>query len=107
MVEIRGTSVRMVRGDTVEITIEIKDQDGDVYTPTGGDAVRFALKKNYSDPEPLILKDCTDLQLHIDAAETKKLAFGLYVYDIELTKEDGTVDTFISRAKWEILQEVY
>lgn len=107
MVQISGTTVYMVRGDTVVINIEIKDQNGETYTPTGADVVRFALKKNYNDPEPLILKDCTSLTLTVEPDDTKALPFGVYVYDIELTKADGTVDTFIPRAKWNVLQEVH
>lgn len=34
MVNIKGTTVYMVRGDTVDLSIEIKDQDGAIYTPT-------------------------------------------------------------------------
>ncbi len=107
MVNIKGTTVYMVRGDTVDLSIEIKDQSGTIYTPSGADVVRFALKKSYNDAEPLIVKDCTSLRLVVEPDDTKALPFGVYVYDVEITKADGTVDTFISRAKWNILEEVH
>ena len=107
MIQINGTTINMVRGDTAVISIAIKDQSGETYTPTGGDKVRFAMKKNYNDPAPLIEKDCTSLQLELDPADTKGLAFGTYVYDIELTKADGTVDTFICKARLNLVEEVH
>jgi hypothetical protein len=47
------------------------------------------------------------MELVINPEDTKNLAFSSYVYDIELTKEDGTVDTFIDRAKIKITEEVH
>lgn len=112
MVNIKGTSVTMTRGDTVVLNIGIYDTDGETYTPVEGDTIRFALKKTYSDAETLLYKDIPidTLELRIEPNDTKELdagqVNGKYVYDIELTKADGTVDTFIPRAEWVILEEV-
>lgn len=113
MTTIKGTSVTMTKGDTVILAIGIVDTDGTPYVPRDGDSVRFALKKSYDSSTPLILKQIPldTMELRIEPEETKKLdsgpARGKYVYDIELTKADGTVDTFIPRAEWLILEEVY
>lgn len=109
MVRVNGTTITMTRGDTLTVQIAINKADGTPYEPEQGDAVRFALKKDYSDKAPLIMKtiDIEDLCLTLVPNDTKKLAFGDYVYDIELTQEDGTVDTFVAKARFKITEEVY
>jgi len=105
MYTIENNNISLTRGDTLIVQINIK-QDGSDYIPDSGDIIYFALKHNtmdskrerYLDKEPLILKMIPNdtLILRLESVETKNLAFGRYVYEIELTKEDGTVDTFIS-----------
>ena len=108
MVTISGTTITITKGDTLEVVIEITTQDGEPYTPDAGDSIRFALKRSYTDSRPLILKEIStdDLTLRLEAEETKQLQISPYVYDIQLTKADGTVDTFIDRAKLFVTEEV-
>lgn len=99
MFSIYGTKINLTRGDTFLADLEIKwEKDNVPYTPSSGDVIRFALKRDYYDDEPLILKtiDPNDMVLRLDPSDTKDLPFGNYVYDIEITMEDGYVDTFIS-----------
>lgn len=104
-VSIRGNIIFLTRGDTLKVTVKIL-QGEEEYTPQEGDSVRFALKKTTSDEEPLILRDIpTDtLVLKLNPEDTKGLDFGKYKYDIELTKANGDVDTFIG-PEWFILTE--
>lgn len=105
---VSGTTITLTRGDTFMAQISIVDKDGNTYVPVDGDSVRFAMKQKYTDLKPLLVKDIsTDtLQLIIDPEDTKSLAFGNYVYDIQLTKASGEVDTFITTAKIKITEEV-
>ena len=98
MISVSGTTISMTRGDTLRLTITIKNPDGTDYSPVENDVVRFAAKRYFSDPAVAIHKDVpTDtLLLHFAPADTKTLPVGSYVYDIELTHADGDVDTFIS-----------
>ena len=110
MYEINGTSIKLTRGDSFYCTVGMKNKDdGTDYVPQEGDVVRFALKKRYQDATPLILKNIpTDtLMLYLEPNDTKEMAFGSYVYDIELTKANGDVDTFIWEAEFEITKEVH
>ncbi len=81
--------------------------DDEVYTPVNGDRVRFAMKQSYASSKVLIDKAIpTDtLILKLNPSDTKKYAFGTYVYDIEITFSNGDVDTFI-RGEIELLPEV-
>ena len=109
MVSVNGTTIEMTRGDSLTVQIGINNADGTPYVPSQGDVVRFALKKDYSDKSPLIIKtvDVGDLLLKLLPSDTKQLPYGDYVYDVELTQEDGTVDTFVAKARFKLSEEVY
>lgn len=116
MIDITGTTISMTRGDSLSVTIVMKDATGQPYTPAEGDVIRFALKsaeftlgrKAFKDTDPLITKVIPNdtLVLALAPADTKQLNFGDYIYDIQLTHADGTVDTFIYEAKFVIRPEV-
>lgn len=106
---ISGTTITLTRGDTFMAQISITDSNGNPYVPAEGDSVRFAMKSHYTDSEPLLVKDIPidTLKLILEPADTKEFDFGTYVYDIQLTKTTGEVDTFITTAKIKITEEVY
>lgn len=112
MVDVKGTTITITRGDDAAIEVQIIDSDGSIYEPAEGDSVRFALKKNYTDSEPLLVIDIpiSTMILRIRSEDTKQLESGpmrgRYKYDIELTRADGWVDTFIPRADFLVLEEV-
>ena len=107
----KEVTIYLTRGDTLDLEVVILKLDEETrYVPRTGDKVRFALKKDYEDAKPLILKDIPidTMRLHLDPEDTKDLDFGTYVYDIELTYgDDGTVDTFIPKAKFKLTEEVH
>ena len=110
MVNISGSTITITRGDTLEAVLEISYADGRPYEVQAGDVIRFALKQKYTDREPILLKEIPHdtMLLRLEASETKLLTAGWapYVYDIQITMEDGTVDTFIDRAKFIVTEEV-
>lgn len=112
MVDVKGTTITITRGDSAVIDVQIIDVDGQKYTPVEGDSVRFAVKKNYTDSEPLLIKaiPITTMQLILFPEDTKELksgpVLGKYKYDMELRRADGFVDTFIPRADFIVLEEV-
>lgn len=108
-VRIRKNTIIMTRGDTLNIKLTISDANGEPYTPIANDSIRFALKKHYDDEECLIIKDIPidTLTLRLESSDTKQLEQpGNYVYDIQLTMTDGTVDTIIPKATLVIEEEV-
>lgn len=111
--KVNGTSISLTRGDTFACQINLQEKDpesGEVtpYIPQEGDRIRFAMKESYDDPEVLLMKDIpiSDCILVLKPTDTKNLPFGKYVYDIQLTKHDGTVDTFIEKATIRLTEEV-
>ena len=110
MVDITDNVITIVRGDTFETQISIKTRDGQEYIPWNDDTIRFALKSDYSDGSPVLIRkeiDPEEMVLRLEACETKQLPARKrpYVYDIELSTADGYVDTFI-RSQMRVLEEV-
>jgi len=110
MVSIRGTTITVTKGDTLEAIVDLFLEDGSPYLPQEGDEIRFALKQRYEDRMPLILKLIPNdtLRFRLESEETKRLRAGWapYVYDMQITFADGSVDTFIDRAKFIVTDEV-
>ena len=110
MVRINGNTITITRGDTLDATLELFTGDGAPYEAQEGDSIRFALKRRYSDKDVLLLKDIptATMRLRLESEETRQLkpAWAPYVYDIQLTAADGTVDTFSDRGRFIVTEEV-
>lgn len=67
------------------------------------------LHDDYNDETPLLIKEIPidTMILTLNPEDTKHLPFGKYVYDIELTKATGEVDTFITKAILKLTEEVH
>lgn len=98
---VSGTMITLTRGDTFSALITITDLNGD--------RIRFAMKNDYNDETPLLIKEIPidTMILTLNPEDTKHLPFGKYVYDIELTKATGEVDTFITKAILKLTEEVH
>lgn len=114
--KIEGTTITLTRGDSFPLQINIK-VNGETYTPIQGDVVKFKLKRNlmdskhsrYLDDKPIICKQVPidTMILELIPNDTKNLAFGKYVYDLEITfGVNGRVYTFINNAIFNIAPEV-
>lgn len=108
MFSVSNNEIKLIRGDTLRLKVDIKN-DGEEYVPDNRDVIRFAMKRSIDDADPLILKTIPNdtLILALDPQDTKELSFGKYVYDVEITMADGTVDTFIPPSSFYIAKEVY
>ena len=106
--KVNGNTIYLTRGDTFKAHLTINNPDGSVYTPVEGDKIRFALKENVEDEECLILRDIPidTMLLTIYPGDTKELDFGTYIYDVQITKANGDIDTFITASKLKLTVEV-
>ena len=117
MIKVDGNAIYLTRGDTGRFEIRMENGDGSEYVPVPGDKLRFAMKRalmnaaktEFLEARPVLLVDIPiDTRiLEIQPVDTKKLGFGEYRYDIELSMADGTVDTFIADASFILTPEVY
>jgi len=95
------------RGDTCNLHIDVVDADGNPYILAEGDVLRFTIRKSTShkDTNPILFQSIgTDVKLTADVTESLKE--GTYVYDVELTQNDGTVTTIIGPDNINITPEV-
>lgn len=107
MYKVDGTTITMVRGDTFVAAINLS-RNGEPYIPVSGDQIRFAAKRSIGDAKPCIAKNIPydTMELKLVPADTAKLPFGSYVYDLEIEFADGAVDTFVYGGTLNILAEV-
>lgn len=54
---VSGTMITLTRGDTFTALITITDSEGNQYVPVKGDRIRFAMKTDYEDGAPLLIKE--------------------------------------------------
>lgn len=114
-----NNNITLTRGDTLTLTVSLFQEVAPVppatkptlepYTPTVDDAIRFAISKGYkngSGYELVLSKDIPNDTLTFTCSATETaLDYRDYNYDVEITHDDGSVDTFIS-GKITIIGEV-
>lgn len=107
---IEGKKIYLTRGDTFRGLVEafLPDSESKKYIPSSGDSVRFAMKRTYEDVNPILVKDIPidTMVLTLDPEDTKSLPFGMYFFDIQVTYANGDVDTFITKGKIHLTEEV-
>lgn len=107
MYKVAGNAIVMTRGDTVTLDLSIKNSDGEEYELYQGDTVVFSVKKNIDDTKYAFQKTFVEKRIVIENADTKDLEFGDYVYDVQLTYNDGQIATIITPSKLQLDVEVH
>lgn len=102
-------TIRITRGDTLNITVTLTDNDGYIYTPSENDTVLFTVKKSAVASDILIQKtiDITTLELELVESDTRDLAFGEYKYEVEVVTEHGDHYTVIKNAPFIVTEELH
>lgn len=98
--------IELTRGDTLHLEVEITNQNGEPYELEEGDKLEFTLKKNTTTEEFILKRQLSSNQFTISHEETKEMNYGTYVYDVQLTQENGDVTTIIKPSKFKITEEV-
>jgi hypothetical protein len=106
MFSISDNEIRITRGDTARMELDIKNSEGEAYEPQEGDVVKFTVKGAPTDLLPLIQKDYTNGGFTIEPADTEKLNFGAYFYDVQITLANGDVCTIIPPTQFIVVEEV-
>lgn len=106
MYKVTSNHIFMIRGDTVKLKIKFTDKIGKPLQLFPTDRVIFTLKRTSRDCDILLQRDFTDGSLQIDPDDTNFLDFGRYVYDVQLIRADGFVDTIVTPHQFNIMEEV-
>ena len=96
MLKIEGTKIELTRGDTLYLTVRLKNAGGTDYEPEQGDRVWFRMKKRATDTESVIYKefDLDTMTIRIDPQDTENLTVGYnYPYNIRAVRNDSDVAT--------------
>lgn len=104
MFQIEDNSISLTRGDSARIDITVVDAEGEEYELQEGDVLLFTVKSSVNDKDILIQKSGAIVNLL--PADTEDLEYGKYVYDVQLTLLDGTVNTIIAPSTFKIMSEV-
>ena len=102
-------TIHLTRGDTARFSIGriVNTVTNTNYTPTPEDTVTMTIKKTVLQADPFVQIIVHGWEVfHIKPEDTKEMAFGKYVYDVQLTTADGDVYTIIPPTPFELLKEV-
>lgn len=102
-------TIHLTRGDTARFSIGriVNTVTNTNYTPTAEDTVTMTVKKTVLQADPCVQIIVPGGEvLHIKPEDTKAMAFGKYVYDVQLTMADGDVYTIIPPATFDLQKEV-
>lgn len=119
MLKVKDNTITMTRGDSAHIEIQIEYEGGIPFEAVYGDFIRFTVRKNYNDANPLFIIDMIpyvpsdqeyvlveSVELNIRPAHTRDLDYGSYKFDIQLIRLNGDIDTFIDKGTLILTEEV-
>nr|DAL27915.1 MAG TPA_asm: hypothetical protein [Caudoviricetes sp.] len=106
MFKVDNNNISIIRGDSGAFTISIADTNGSPVALTDGDVLTFTLRRTPRSPTIVLQKVIVNGELDIKPADTEGLAFGAYIYDVQLKRADGYTDTIIPPHEFCILEEV-
>ena len=100
-----GTNISMTRGDTETLTIRcsVPFEDGDTVYMTVRESVEapVAFQKIVRD-----FGDEGEAVIVIDHEDTEGMDFGDYLYDVQVTRDSGTVTTLVKPSKFTLTEEI-
>ena len=108
MFRVSNNNISLIRGDSGIFALAVKDTDGKDVELSVDDQLTFTVRRTAKSPLIVIQKQIEPLSttINIKPADTASLPFGAYVYDVELSRSDGFVDTIIPPHEFLLLEEV-
>lgn len=106
-----GSFIKMVRGDSESLTVEMQDVNGNIKPFMSGDSLTFTMRHSIKS-EVDIKKTVTEFNEDGTATflfypeDTKELEENCYVYDIQLTFSTGAIVTIIPEGMFTLMPEV-
>lgn len=100
-----GTNISMTRGDSESLTVRcsVPFTDGDMlFMTVRSDAESpIEFQKTVTDFGPQ-----GEAVIVIDHDDTEGMDFGDYLYDMQVTRESGTVTTLVKPSKFTLTEEI-
>lgn len=94
MFEVKNDIIKITRGDSASLKVDLKQADGSDYVMSAGDTLTMTVKKMIGSSVLMQIVSETDT-IYISPADSKKLMVGSCVYDIELKTASQDVFTII------------
>lgn len=109
--EIQGTNISMIRGDSETIKVSCEDAQGVNVPLEDGDTLYFTVKKSTNTEEKILQKIVSEFTegvalITIFPKDTRELKIGNYYYDIQLNRANGQVKTIIPPSRFIVKAEV-
>lgn len=105
MLKTIGTNIELTRGDTAELSLDVKKNDGTAYD-FSSDTVVFTVKTNTVTSEIMFQKTFSSGEIKINPEDTSNMKYGTYKYDVQITTAGGDVYTVIPPSDFIVAQEV-
>lgn len=106
MLYVDNENVFLTRGDSCDLIVTIHDISGAIYEMQAGDILTFTIKVNCNTEDIIIQKEISSNIITLTPADTEKLAYGAYWYDVQLTTAGGDIYTVIPPHRFNITPEV-
>lgn len=104
---VTGTSCKMTRGDTEQLTVYVANRPF-----VSGDIIEFTLRKAPKSSSILLHKTITDFTedtgkavFHFEPEDTNGIPWGKYSYDVQATFTDIGIKTIIKPASFTLGEE--
>ena len=104
MLQVQGTNISMIRGDTGTIDVNIS-ANGVPYQILDTDKIVFSVKKSYDTDAYAIQKTAESGKIKLLHTDTNELSTGNYVWDMQITTANGDVAT-IGPGRLNVLPDV-
>lgn len=101
----KTNKISITKGDNASIKVKVYDSNGAEREIFEDDVITLTVKKT-ADSTTVLTKTADKGVINLVPTDTKSLASGTYVYDIQLTTFGGNIYTVIPISYFEIGQEV-
>lgn len=95
MFEIKNKVIKMTRGDSASLKVNLKKRDGSEYVMQEGDRLTLTVRKVIGSSILMQIVSENNI-LYISPSDSKKLSVGSCVYDIELKTQSQDVFTVVA-----------
>lgn len=106
VIDPKSQKIKLTRGDTATIYVEVYDLDNKKYEIQSDDIVTFTMRQTSSSPAVLTKYATEDHYIIIDSEDTVNFNSGLYRYDVQIETAEGFIYTIIQNNYLELMPDI-